>query len=173
MLYNTNESGDFSSDCIINELITKVSYSSAEESASLCDIITKYLDKAYIRGCYLADDKFNRPAYIVSDDADALVFIWIDNQYSDEEGYLISVHETKYRSKAEKSCWFDEQGKAFIPEYFKAQGVNETKYNNIDEANIDIASVDVEGINSNAEDTESETKADAPEAPADDTASDT
>ena len=173
LLYDTNESGDFSSDCIINELITKVSYSSAEESESLCDAISKYLDKAYLRGCYYVDEKFNRPAYIVSDNADALVFIWIDNQYSDEEGYLITVHETKYHSKAEKSCWFDEQGKAFIPEYFKAQGVNETKYNNIDEANIDISSVDVEGMDSDVGNTASETKADAPEAPASDTSQST
>lgn len=146
LLYRKNKSGNFSSDCIIDELITKVSYSSIEESAQISSAIMDYLDKSYIRGTY--NVTYNRPAYIVSDDAESLVFIWIDNQYSDEEGHIITVHETNYRSKPERSCWFDENGKAFIPQYFKAQGVTKTNYNNIEEANIDISSIDIYGMSS-------------------------
>ena len=148
LLYDTNESGNFDSNCLITEIITKVSYSSADESARYAEQIMNYLDKSFIKGCYIVDG-YSRPAYIVNDDADTLTFIWIDNQYTDYEGYILTVHETNYHSKPERSCWFDEKGKAFIPEFFKAQGVGETVYNDIDEADIDISSVAVEGMSGN------------------------
>ena len=40
-------------------------------------------------------------------------------------------------------------GCSCIPEFFKAQGVGETVYNDIDEADIDISSAAVEGMSGN------------------------
>ncbi len=146
--FDENDDGSYT---LRNISAIKIPYSDSDDLKEKGDALISYFDKLYTRGVYVKDE--NRfPAYLVKDSADYAIEIVIYPQHSDERGYFIAIEMgtcdtlrgadyAKYDShdkNIENMCWFEENGDAYQPEFYKTNLTVDNLFSNIDEANIDL-----------------------------------
>lgn len=127
----------------------KMPYNDSDDFREKGEALISYFDKLYTRGVYVDGD--NRyPAYLVKDSEDSIVVLTMSPNHTDGRGYFIDIHmsyedafdedfETEDANEDfEDYCWFDSNGNAYQPEFYKTNLTVDNLFSNIDEANIDL-----------------------------------
>ncbi|CCY00282.1 unknown [Enterocloster bolteae CAG:59] len=127
----------------------KMPYSDSDDFREKGDALISYFDKLYTRGVYAkGENRF--PAYLVKDSADSIVVLYMHPEATEARGYFIDI-EMEYEDAFDKNfetedankkfddyCWFDSNGNAYQPEFYKTNLTVDNLFSNIDEANIDL-----------------------------------